>query len=111
LRIKTEPEDINKEDAFVISMGIDTAIHQDIEDMKRNKTDRDILRNPIKSINRLITLQASATPDFVGPPIDILHITPDKVEWKHKKPQCDEIKTEFFKRSGSGLGSGLQTCI
>ena len=99
LRIKTDiPQDINKDNAFVISMGIDTAIDQDIQDIKRNKRDRDILLNPIKSINRLITLQASATPDVVGPPIDILRIAPGNVGWIQHKQKCHEIKTEFFKK-------------
>ena len=100
LRIKTDiPQDINKDNAFVISMGIDTAIDQDIQDIKRNKRDRDILLNPIKSINRLIPLQASATPDDVGLPIDILHIAPGKVEWIQHKRECPEIKTEYFQKS------------
>ena len=93
LRIKTD-KFLDNQNAFVISIGTDSAIFPDI---KRNK--RNIILNPVKSIKRLITLQASATPDDVGPPIDILHIAPGKVGWIQHKPQCPEIKTEFFKKS------------
>jgi hypothetical protein len=93
LRIKTE-KFLDNQNTFVISIGTDSAISSDIERNKRN-----IIFNPIKSINRLITLQASATPEDVGLPIDILHIAPGKVRWIQHKPQCPEIKTEYFQKS------------
>lgn len=92
LRIKTKKFPHNQK-AFAISIGTDNAISRDIE---RNES---IIRDPIKSINRLITRQAHATPDKVGPPIDILHIAPGKVEWIKHKPECPEIKTEYFQKS------------
>jgi hypothetical protein len=52
--------------------------------------------DPIRSIQKWITLQASATPISVGLPIDILRIAPNNVEWV-QHPHCPKIKTEFFK--------------
>jgi hypothetical protein len=91
LRIKT---DKFTDEVFPISLGIDSAIFPDIE-----RPEKRIYHDPVGSIKSLITRQASSTPDKVGPPIDILHIAPGKVEWIQHKRECPEIKTEYFQKS------------
>ena len=36
----------------------------------------------------LVTRQVRATPEFVGPPVDVIRIAADGVHWVHRKPSC-----------------------
>jgi len=55
--------------------------------------------DPIKNIIKWIRLEATANPDKVRLPIDILRITKDRAEWIQHKPECKEIEQKFFKHS------------
>ena len=36
----------------------------------------------------LVTLQIRSTPEFVGPPVDVIRIAADGVHWVNRKPSC-----------------------
>ena len=36
----------------------------------------------------LVTRQIRSTPEFVGPPVDIIRIAADGVHWVNRKPSC-----------------------
>lgn len=46
----------------------------------------------VQGIRKLIALQMEAEPEYVGPPIDILHINKTGAEWVQIKPECPEIE-------------------
>jgi hypothetical protein len=46
----------------------------------------------VRGIRRLITLQMDASPEHVGPPIDILQIRRQGARWIQIKPECPEIE-------------------
>ena len=43
----------------------------------------------VTSARMLVQMQIDATPDSVGPPIDIIRLTPSSTEWIQKKPECN----------------------
>ena len=52
---------------------------------------RDVSRFPpdLAAFGRdLVTRQIRATPEFVGPPVDVIRITANGVRWVHRKPSC-----------------------
>ena len=44
-------------------------------------------------VRRLIEMQITARPDYVGPPIDIVRIDAKGATWIQKKPQCPAIQS------------------
>ena len=46
----------------------------------------------VQGIRKLITLQMEAQPEYVGPPIDILHIDRMGAEWIEVKSECPEVE-------------------
>jgi hypothetical protein len=43
----------------------------------------------VASATRLVQAEIAAKPDMVGPPIDILVITRNKLNWIKRKPECN----------------------
>ena len=40
---------------------------------------------PVAFVDKLMNLQLSKTPESVGPPIDIIKITPKQIDWIRRK--------------------------
>ncbi len=51
-------------------------------------------------VRRLIQTEIEARSEYVGPPIDLLQISPQGAKWIQKKPQCPELKP-FRRRTAS----------
>ena len=45
----------------------------------------------VPGVRTLIETQIAAREEYVGPPIDILRITPKRFEWIERKPLCDAL--------------------
>jgi ATP-dependent protease HslVU (ClpYQ) peptidase subunit len=71
----------------ILLLGMQDAIHS-LMKKKDFFSDFDEVRN----INEWITAEAQAEPTMVGGPIDILKISPKKVEWIQHQRQCPEIE-------------------
>ena len=52
--------------------------------------------DPVTSARMLVQMQIDATPDSVGPPIDIIRLTPNSTEWIQKKPECKPTANPLF---------------
>lgn len=70
----------------ILFLGMQDAIN-DLLKKKDFFSDFDEVRN----INEWISAEIAADPKKVGPPIDILKITPKKAEWIQHKSQCPEV--------------------
>ena len=46
---------------------------------------------PRATLQRLMALEATAHPDLVSPPVDILHIGPEGPAWVQRKPSCPPL--------------------
>jgi len=71
----------------ILFLGMQDAIHA-VMKKKDFFSDFDEVRN----INEWILAEAAAEPGLVGAPVDILKISPKKVEWIQRKNQCPEIE-------------------
>jgi hypothetical protein len=45
----------------------------------------------VRNINEWISAEIAADPKKVGPPIDILKVSPKKTQWIQHKSQCPEV--------------------
>lgn len=81
LKIRTEEEIYDqgsKRDA-VYYLGTSGEINRYMNTIESNKLE------PVRFVEKLINLQASKTPDLVGPPFDIIKLTVKKTVWLRRK--------------------------
>jgi hypothetical protein len=45
---------------------------------------------PALLVERLVQVEIDAVPHLVGPPIDVVQVTRDGVQWIRRKPECDD---------------------
>lgn len=81
--ITTKPGSTNPK---ILLLGMQDAINELLQ-----KKDYFSDFNAVRSINDWITAEATAEPTKVSAPIDILKISPKKVEWIQHKEQCPEV--------------------
>jgi len=57
-------------------------------------TQRDSLsgETPVEVARRLVEMEIAAKPDKVGPPVDIIRVDRNGIQWVEKKSECPEIQ-------------------
>ena len=48
------------------------------------------MKHPVEAIRRVIEAAIKANPSDVGPPIDIVRLSQQGVEWLERKPLCQD---------------------
>lgn len=92
--LKVDPVNrIDKMEAGRVDLSLLGEYKKILEFMRQKDITKDF--DSVKSIQEWITLEANDKPDIVGLPIDVLRITPSKVEWIQHKPKCPEIRNDF----------------
>jgi hypothetical protein len=93
VRLKRTPHDFTY--AFPPNNPPDGILYGNHLEIEKSIKEEEIPNNSasITTVLRWINLEIKANPSRVGPPIDILRITPQGAEWiQHKKPECEEIQ-------------------
>jgi hypothetical protein len=81
LKIRTEEEIYSQRSTrdAVYYLGTSGEINRYMNTIESNKLD------PIRFVEKLMNLQISKTPNLVGPPIDIIKLTPKETTWVRRK--------------------------